>query len=84
MSGKRSLRGASDLPLGPVFLGRVVVPVALFLIYAVYLQFSVLFKSRRHARQRHMQRELSEAPRFRFFDDPQSLRIRANQPKPRC
>jgi hypothetical protein len=38
----------------------VVLLAALFLIYVVYLQSSVLFETRRHARELHTQRELAE------------------------
>jgi type III secretory pathway component EscR len=49
-----------EAPLGLVLLGMVVALAALFLIYVVYLQSSVLFETRRHARELHAQRELSE------------------------
>jgi type III secretory pathway component EscR len=49
-----------EAPLGLVLLGVVVALAALFLIYVVYLQSSVLFETRRHARELHAQRELSE------------------------
>ncbi len=49
-----------EAPLGLVLLGVVVLLAALFLIYVVYLQSSVLFETRRHARELHAQRELAE------------------------
>ena len=49
-----------EAPLGLVLLGVVVLLAALFLIYVVYLQSSVLFETRRHARELHDQRELAE------------------------
>jgi len=49
-----------EAPLGLVLLGMVVLLAALFLIYVVYLQSSVLFETRRHARELHAQRELAE------------------------
>ena len=49
-----------EAPLGLVLLGMVVLLVALFLIYVVYLQSSVLFDTRRHARELNSQRELAE------------------------
>ena len=49
-----------EAPLGLVLLSLVVVLVALFLIYVVYLQSSVLFETRRHARELHAQRDLAE------------------------
>lgn len=49
-----------EAPLGLVLLGVVVLFAALFLIYVVYLQSSVLFETRRHARELAAQRELAE------------------------
>ncbi len=49
-----------EAPLGLVLLGIVILLAALFLIYVVYLQSSVLFESRRHARELQAQRELAE------------------------
>ena len=49
-----------EAPLGLVLLGMFIVLAALFLIYVVYLQSSVLFESRRHARELQAQRELAE------------------------
>jgi len=49
-----------EAPLGLVLLSVVVLLTALFLIYVVYLQSSVLFETRRHARELHAQRELAE------------------------
>lgn len=49
-----------EAPLGLVLLGVVLLLAALFLIYVVYLQSSVLFESRRHARELQAQRELAE------------------------
>ena len=49
-----------EAPLGLVLLGLVVLLAALFLIYVVYLQSSVLFETRRHARELTTQRELAE------------------------
>jgi uncharacterized integral membrane protein len=49
-----------EAPLGLILLGIVVLLAALFLIYVVYLQSSVLFETRRHARELHSQRELAE------------------------
>jgi uncharacterized integral membrane protein len=49
-----------EAPLGLVLLGVVVLLVALFLIYVVYLQSSVLIENRRHSRELHAQRELAE------------------------
>jgi uncharacterized integral membrane protein len=49
-----------EAPLGLVLLGFVILLAALFLIYIVYLQSSVLFETRRHARELHSQREIAE------------------------
>ena len=49
-----------EAPLGLVLLSVVVLLTALFLIYVVNLQSSVLFETRRHARELHAQRELAE------------------------
>jgi type III secretory pathway component EscR len=49
-----------EAPLGLVLLSVVVLLAALFLIYVVYLQSSVLLETRRHARELHAQRELAE------------------------
>ena len=49
-----------EAPLGLVLLGGVVLLAALFLIYVVYLQSSVLLETRRHARELNAQRELAE------------------------
>jgi uncharacterized integral membrane protein len=49
-----------EAPLGLVLLGMVALLAALFLIYVVYLQSSVLLETRRHSRELHAQRELAE------------------------
>lgn len=49
-----------EAPLGLVLLGVVTLLAAMFLIYVVYLQSSVLLETRRHARELHTQRELAE------------------------
>jgi type III secretory pathway component EscR len=63
-----------EAPLGLVLLGMVVLLAALFLIYVVYLQSSVLFETSRHARELHVQREHAEFSRLhelRTFLDTQ-------------
>jgi uncharacterized integral membrane protein len=58
-----------EAPLGLILLGMVVLLAALFLLYIVYLQSSVLIETRRHARELHAQRELAEqAERSRFHE----------------
>ena len=58
-----------EAPLGLILLGLVVLLAALFLLYVVYLQSSVLIETRRHARELHAQRELAEqAEHSRFHE----------------
>lgn len=61
--------GVADVqaPLGLVMLGMVAFLAALFLVFVVYLQTSVLLEARRHARELQANRELAgqaEASRF--------------------
>lgn len=54
-------------PLGLVMLGLVAFLTALFLVFIIYLQTSVLLEARRHARELQANRELAdqaEASRF--------------------
>jgi uncharacterized integral membrane protein len=54
-------------PLGLIMLGLLAVLTTLFLLYVVYLQTSVIFEWRRHAKELQTQRELAdqaEASRF--------------------
>ena len=54
-------------PLGLVMLGMLAFLTALFLVFVVYLQTSVLLEARRHARELQANRELTdqaEASRF--------------------
>lgn len=56
-----------NAPLGLVMLGMIALLTALFLIFIVYLQTSVLFEARRHAKELQTNRELAdkaEASRF--------------------
>jgi hypothetical protein len=56
-----------EAPLGLIMLVITVLLAALFLVYAVYLQTSVLLEARQHARELKAQRELAdqaEASRF--------------------
>jgi uncharacterized integral membrane protein len=62
-----------EAPLGLVLLGIVVLLAALFLIYVVYLQSSVLFETRRHARELHSQRELAENAEISRLHDLRSF-----------
>ena len=58
---------AVQAPLGLVMLGLLACLTALFLVFVVYLQASVLFDARRHARELQVNRELAdqaEASRF--------------------
>jgi hypothetical protein len=59
--------GETHAPLGMVMLGLMLALVALFLAFVVYLQTSVLFDARHHARELRTNRELAdkaEASRF--------------------
>ncbi len=61
--------GVADVnaPLGLVMLGMIAVLTALFLVFIVYLQTSVLLEARRHAKELQTNRELAdkaEASRF--------------------
>jgi uncharacterized integral membrane protein len=54
-------------PLGLIMLALIAILTALFLGYLLYLQTTVLFEARRHARELQAQRELAvqaEASRF--------------------
>ncbi|MES2579974.1 MAG: LapA family protein [Pseudomonadota bacterium] len=56
-----------NAPLGLVMLGMIALLTALFLVFIVYLQTSVLFEARRHAKELQSNRELAdkaEASRF--------------------
>ena len=58
---------AVQAPLGLILLGLMALLTALFLVFVVYLQTSVLLETRRHARELQTQRELAdqaEASRF--------------------
>jgi uncharacterized integral membrane protein len=52
--------GTVEAPLGLILLGMLAALATLFLSYVVYLQSSVLFESRRFARELQAQRELAE------------------------
>ena len=71
-------------PLGLVMLGLLFFVVAYFLVYVLYLQSTVLFDARRHAKELQTNRELAdkaEASRFtelRGFLDA-GLKQRAEQ-----
>lgn len=62
-----------EAPLGLVLLGIVALLAALFLIYVVYLQSSVLLETRRHARELHSQRELAEHAEISRLHDLRSF-----------
>jgi biopolymer transport protein ExbB/TolQ len=56
-----------EAPLGLILLAVVAILTLLFLVYITYLQSTVLFETRRHARELQSQRELAdqaEASRF--------------------
>ncbi|MDO8457231.1 MAG: LapA family protein, partial [Burkholderiaceae bacterium] len=61
--------GVADVqaPLGLVMLGMIVFVSAVFLVFLVYLQASILLEARRHARELQANRGLAdkaEASRF--------------------
>ena len=58
-----------EAPLGLILLGIVAVLGVLFLLYVVYLQSSVLFENRRHARELQAQRELAEQAESSRFNE---------------
>lgn len=56
-----------QMPLGLLMLGLLVFMTALFLMFAVYMQTTMLLESRRHARELQASREIAdkaEASRF--------------------
>lgn len=79
--------GVSEViaPLGLVMLGMIALLTALFLVFIVYLQTSVLFEARRHAKELQTNRELAdkaEASRFtelRQFMDAEIQKQAATQ-----
>ncbi len=74
-----------NAPLGLVMLGILAVLTAVFLTFIVYLQTSVLFEARRHAKELQTNRELAdkaEASRFtelRQFMDAEIQKQAATQ-----
>jgi uncharacterized integral membrane protein len=57
-----------EAPLGLILLGIVALLTALFLVYVLYLQSSVLMENRRHARDLQAQRELAEQAEVSRFN----------------
>ena len=62
-----------EAPLGLVLLGMLVLLAALFLVYVVYLQSSVLLETRRHTRELDSQRELAEHAEISRLHDLRSF-----------
>lgn len=56
-------------PLGLILFGITVLLTVLFLIFAVYLQTSVLLDARRHSRELQAQRELADQAEASRFTD---------------
>ena len=56
-------------PLGLIMLGLLGVVTALFLMYLVYLQTSVLLDARRHAKELQAQRELADQAEVSRFTE---------------
>lgn len=56
-------------PLGLVLLGILAILTAIFLLYLVYLQTSVLLEHRRHARELEASRELADQAEVSRFTE---------------
>lgn len=56
-------------PLGLLLLGITVLMTALFLVFVVYLQTSVLLDARRHSKELQAQRELADKAEASRFTD---------------
>lgn len=56
-------------PLGVVMLGLLVTLTAVFLVFVVYLEASVLFDARHHARELRTNRELADQAESSRFTD---------------
>ena len=56
-------------PLGLIMLGLLGGVIALFLMYLVYLQTSVLLEARRHAKELQAQRELADQAEISRFTE---------------
>jgi uncharacterized integral membrane protein len=62
-----------EAPLGLILLAMFAVLVMLFLVYVVYLQSSVMFEGRRHARELQTQRELADQAEVSRFSQLRSF-----------
>jgi len=72
--------GTVEAPLGLMLLGAAAALTALFLIYVVYLQSSVLLETRRHERELYGQRSLAEhAEKSRIEDLRDSLETKLDE-----
>ena len=72
--------GQVQAPLGLIMLALIAILTALFLGYLVYLQSTVLFEARRHARELQAQRELADqAEASRFTELRQHLDTRLTE-----
>lgn len=60
-------------PLGLIMLGLLVFLTALFLVFVVYLQTSLLIETRRHARELKAQRSLAEQAEASRFTELRGL-----------
>ena len=56
-------------PLGLIMLGLLAVLTTLFLLYVVYLQTTVIFEWRRHAKELQTQRELADQAEVSRFTE---------------
>ena len=62
-----------EAPLGLIMLGLAAILTALFLVFLVYLQTSVILEARRYARELRAQRELAEQAETSRFTELRSF-----------
>jgi uncharacterized integral membrane protein len=67
-------------PLGLIMLGIAAILTALFLVFLVYLQTSVIIEARRHTRELRAQRELAEKAETSRFTELRTF-LEAELPK---
>ncbi len=62
-----------EAPLGMILMGFIILLSALFLVFVVYLQSTVLIDSRRHTKELQNQRQLADQAEASRFTDLRSL-----------
>ena len=62
-----------EAPLGLIMLGLLAALTLIFVAWVIYLQSTVLFESRRQARELHAQRELADKAEASRFTELQSF-----------